>query len=64
MLLTAGVVHANRWAQDLPEQSGVHVVSGLQDVLRVLDRFDDMGDAVGNQYTAAVKISVVDLATA
>ncbi|MGH3796367.1 MAG: DNA-processing protein DprA [Pseudonocardiaceae bacterium] len=46
VLLAAGVVRVNRWAQDLRGQPGVHVVSGLEDVLRVLDRSDDSGEAV------------------
>jgi DNA processing protein len=46
VLLAAGVVRTNRWAQDLQGRPGVHVVSGLADVLGVLDRFDDTGEAV------------------
>lgn len=45
VLLTAKVVHTNRWAQDMRKQPGVHVVSGLEDVLQALDRSDDSGEA-------------------
>lgn len=46
VLLTDAVLQANTWAWAMVGQPGVHVVSGLVDVLRVLDQAGDSVDAV------------------
>ena len=46
VLLADGVVAANKWAQTMKGQPGVHVVAGLGDVLEILDKADDSDAAV------------------
>ena len=46
VLLTEGVVRANKWAQDMLGQPGVYEASGLADVLTILERADDTDAAV------------------
>jgi len=46
VLLTQGVVAANTWARAMQSQPGVHVVTGLVDVLAVLEQSEDSEAAI------------------
>lgn len=53
VLLAEGVLKANKWAQAMEGKPGVHAVTGLHDVLGILDKADD-SDAAVQQLMRAV----------
>lgn len=46
VLLAEGVVRANKWAEAMQGQPGVHEVAGLADVLKVLENAEDSPAAI------------------